>query len=337
MSIVITVGVVARNEQAHIGDTLRSLLSLDFPQERYEIIVVDGNSSDRTREIAATVLGGSAVRHQVLNENDFGGQGLCFARNIVIDRSADDAQFIAFIDGDCIAERQWLLALYTAMTEADEIVAGAGGARFIAPTEDPKEIVINAFLTSRIGSGFNPVFSNQRAKWVRSIANYNAIYRKQVLASFRYDESLVVSDDNEINYRITRGGLLFRFVPQAKVYHRETNSVGEFARNMFRYGENIANAMRKHRTMMRPFVPFSLGLLLYLIALPFLYIRIGSVTLFPLGAYAVLWAGVLLEVVVATRSIHTGWVLLLFPFQHLSYAMGVIVNLVFKPVFRHGS
>jgi GT2 family glycosyltransferase len=170
--------------------------------------------------------------------------------------------------------------------------------------------------------------------WVRSIANYNAIYRRDVLAAHRYDEALVVSDDNEVNYRIAQSGYRFRFVREAKIYHRETGSVREFTRNMFAYGMNIANAMRKHRVMMRPFVPFALGLLGYLLALPLLLLLFGPLPLVPLAGYALLGLCAVIEVLIATRTAHALLVALLFPLQHLGYGAGVLVNLVSRRVLE---
>jgi len=337
MAVVVSVGVVARNEAAHIEATLRALLALDFPADQYEIIVVDGGSTDGTRDLAGRILAGAGVQGRVLNERDFGGRGLCFSRNLVLDQSAAEARYIAFIDADCIAEPSWLRELLSVLQDAGEDVAGAGGGRAIAPTEDEKELVINTFLTSHIGSGFNPVFSSHPAEVVRSIANYNALYRKDVLGRFRYDESLGVSDDNEVNYRIARAGFRFRFVASARNYHRETNSVREFARNMFAYGMNIANAMRKHKTLMRPFVPFSLGLIAYLLGLPLWVAWLGPLALLPLGAYGLLGLGALCEVALATRSLVSLWVLALFPLEHVCYGLGVLANLLSKRVLERAA
>ena len=81
MSILITIGIVAKNEEKYIGETLKGIINQIFDNSLYEIIVVDGNSSDRTREIAENVLGASYINYKVLNEKDFGFYGLCFSSN----------------------------------------------------------------------------------------------------------------------------------------------------------------------------------------------------------------------------------------------------------------
>ncbi|MEN6574023.1 glycosyltransferase, partial [Methanobacterium aggregans] len=47
MPINITLGIVARNEEQNIGSTLKSIVAQEF-NHSYEILVVDGNSTDKT-------------------------------------------------------------------------------------------------------------------------------------------------------------------------------------------------------------------------------------------------------------------------------------------------
>ena len=49
-----------RNEEAYILASLQSLLEQSYPAQAYEIIVVDGRSSDRTREIVDEFAGRSS-------------------------------------------------------------------------------------------------------------------------------------------------------------------------------------------------------------------------------------------------------------------------------------
>ncbi|GAI34864.1 unnamed protein product, partial [marine sediment metagenome] len=47
----VSVVVAVRNEERYIRECLDSLLAQDYPRNRYEVLVVDGRSTDRTREI----------------------------------------------------------------------------------------------------------------------------------------------------------------------------------------------------------------------------------------------------------------------------------------------
>jgi len=330
MSVTVTVGIIARNEGKNILKTLESILKQSFDTGSYEVIVVDGNSEDNTREIAWKILEGSSVKYKVLNEKDFGFYGHCFARNLVIDNSDDYSQYIAFTDADCKVDEEWLSTLYASIKETDEKVAGAGGPRLIAETDNKKELVINAFLTTFLASGGNPAFSKRKVKYVKSIANYNAIYKKEIISRFRYDNKLIISDDNELNFRLRRAGYLFMNVQDARVWHHETNSIMEFAANMFSYGGNIANTVKKHRSMVTINVPLTLIFIIYLILLFPVYMVLGLLIFVPLIIYFIFSLTVFIEVSQKTRTIYSLMVFILLPVQHIAYGLGVINKLFFK-------
>jgi glycosyltransferase involved in cell wall biosynthesis len=329
MPIKLTLGIIARNEEENIASTLESILKQDFKQP-YEIIVVDGNSTDRTREIAENVLKNSQIKHKILNESDCGFHGLCFARNLVIDNSDENAKYIVFTDADCIVDENWLSQLYSAIKGAGADIAGAGGPRLIADTFNKMELVINAFLTSILASGGNPAFSKRNVEFIKSIANYNAIYRKDVISKFRYDDSLIISDDNELNFRLRKAGYKFLYVPDAKVWHRETGSIREFAGNMFSYGVNIANTVRKHRNMVTMNVPVTVTFIFYLVLLAPLYVMLGWIAVIPLLAYFIFDLAVFCEILFKTKTAYSLMVFLLLPVQHIGYGVGVLYNLIFK-------
>jgi len=332
--MLITVGIIARNEEKYISNSLKSLFKQTFDHSSFEIIVVDGNSQDRTREIAEEVLSSSDIKYKILNEKDFGFYGHCFARNLVIDNSSQSSEYIAYTDADCIVDKDWLKTLYESIKDTGKEIAGAGGPRLIAPTDNKKELIINHFLTSIIASGGNPAFSKRNVKYLMSIPNYNAIYKKDVIAKFRYDDSLIMSDDTELNLRLGKAGYKFLYVRDAKIYHRETDSVMQLARNMVRYGINIANAIKKLR-LFKIKVVLTILLLFYLIFLIPLYFVFGWIVLIPLGLYLVYTVLVFLEILFKTRSIYSLLVFLLVPIQHICYAYGVIYNFLFvRPVHK---
>lgn len=360
MSILITIGIVAKNEEKYIGETLKSIINQDFRKCKsfenlhstcqikdfqgipdkfdgslFEIIVVDGNSSDKTREIAEDILNASNLEYKILNEKDFGFYGLCFSRNLVIDNSSKSSKYIAYTDADCIVGKNWLNRLYQHINESGDEIAGAGGPRLVAPTEDKKELVINHFLTSNIASGGNPAFSKKNVKYLDSIPNYNSIYKKDVIKEFRYDDSLIISDDNEINLRLKKAGYNFIYTGDAEVYHRETNSIWEFAKNMRNYGINITNTIKKHRLFkIKPFI--SLIFLLYLISLIPLYLTVGWLILIPLVLYSIFAVAIFAEVINKTKTIYSLLVFLLLPVQHVAYAYGMIYNFLFvRPVCKN--
>ena len=94
----VSIIVPVHNDENCIGDLIESLLNQDYPADMREIVIVDNNSTDRSREIVK----GYPVT--LLQENDI--QSSYAARNRGIRNSKHE--ILAFIDSDCIASPQWL-------------------------------------------------------------------------------------------------------------------------------------------------------------------------------------------------------------------------------------
>jgi glycosyltransferase involved in cell wall biosynthesis len=94
---MISVIVPSYNEEANIGRCLESLANQTIPRNEYEIIVVDGNSKDRTREIAERY----ADLVFIQTSAKVGG-----ARNDGVLRSR--GEIIATTDADCVIPPDWL-------------------------------------------------------------------------------------------------------------------------------------------------------------------------------------------------------------------------------------
>lgn len=94
----VSVIVPVYNDQANIAKLIESLLAQDYPAEHLEIIIVDNNSSDGTRDAVA--------RYPVKLLQETNIQNSYAARNKGV-RSAT-GEVLAFIDSDCEAGPQWV-------------------------------------------------------------------------------------------------------------------------------------------------------------------------------------------------------------------------------------
>ena len=57
--MLVSVIITTKNEEKNIENCLKSIENQDFSREDMEIIVVDNNSTDRTKEIALKIHGKS--------------------------------------------------------------------------------------------------------------------------------------------------------------------------------------------------------------------------------------------------------------------------------------
>jgi glycosyltransferase involved in cell wall biosynthesis len=85
-----------------LSSCLETLVAQSIPLERYEVIVVDNNSRDRTREVVARF----AETYPNVRYESEAEQGLSAARNCGV-REAQGA-CVAFLDDECKVARDWL-------------------------------------------------------------------------------------------------------------------------------------------------------------------------------------------------------------------------------------
>jgi hypothetical protein len=108
----LSVIVPVRNGEASIPPLLRSLDGQTLERDRFEVIVVDNDSSDRTAEVAAAA-GARVVAEPVANRSRARNRGAAEAAS----------RLYAFTDADCVAEPGWLEALLECRSVAP-LVAG---------------------------------------------------------------------------------------------------------------------------------------------------------------------------------------------------------------------
>ena len=125
-----SVVIATYNRSQLLGDTLRALCAQHVPATfQWEMVVVDNNSSDATKETVRRVGETSSVPVRYEFEPR---QGQSFARNSGID--AAKGAVILFTDDDILPERDWVWKMHNALTTGP--LDGVGG-RVLLQCEAP--------------------------------------------------------------------------------------------------------------------------------------------------------------------------------------------------------
>jgi glycosyltransferase involved in cell wall biosynthesis len=213
----VSVVVPAYNAEGTVGACLRALLAQEDASAAYEVILVDDGSTDRTGEIAV----GFGPRVRVIRQAN---RGAGAARNT--GTAAARGGIVLFTDADCEPVPSWAAAL------AGAIRAGAGGAKGTYRTR--QRSLTARFVQAEYESKYRRMTGMERIDFVDT---YSAGYRRDLLLrSGGFDESLRYNEDQELSFRLSEMGADLRFVPHAVVYHRHTDSPGEYVRKKFRIG-----------------------------------------------------------------------------------------------------
>ncbi len=125
LSLDVSVVVPFHNEEKHIEGSIQSLLALDYPKDRYEVIFVNNNSTDRSVEIVERY---PEVR--LLHETTVGDFA---ARNRGV--RASRGSIIAFTDSDTAPFPDWIRRMVDGLSDPEAQLL-LGNLRF-APDSKP--------------------------------------------------------------------------------------------------------------------------------------------------------------------------------------------------------
>jgi cellulose synthase/poly-beta-1,6-N-acetylglucosamine synthase-like glycosyltransferase len=229
VSPFVSVIIPVLNEERVIRECLTSLVELDYPPERREILVVDNGSTDRTAEIVKSF----PVRY-IREER----RGSPFARNAGI--RASQGEIVAFTDADCIVSRGWLRELVRAFDE--EGVGGVAGEIVAYPPKTPAE-----WYAARVRH-LSPQKYLSRPHLPFAVFA-NLAFRREVFDRIGLlDEAVLQGESTDFCTRFLREtGLKLKRVSKAVVFHRHRATAWEFFRQQRNYGRGHAQLYIKYR------------------------------------------------------------------------------------------
>jgi cellulose synthase/poly-beta-1,6-N-acetylglucosamine synthase-like glycosyltransferase len=316
----ISVVVGIRNEERFIEECIESLLRLDYPQDSYEIIIVDGMSSDKTRDLVQKY----PVR-LLLNER----KNVAAARNLGVKNARGD--LVAFTDGDCKVYSQWLKILVLEMQNAPDDVVCVGGPNLIFDTDPIFGRVVGYAQETFLGSGGSAQSKNSTKKhYVSSLPNCNAMYKKSAIQEVGcFDERFLIGQDGDLNYRIGKRGHKFLYIPEAQVLHHRRGTFKSFSVRMFKYGMWMAELFKKHGEFVRwyAFLP-SVAIIFAVVLLisSIIYFAPILFLLVLMAIYFVLVFVTSIQVTYKMRSKYGLFALFVIPVQHVTYGLGFLYS-----------
>ncbi|MEJ2615118.1 MAG: glycosyltransferase, partial [Ignavibacteriaceae bacterium] len=100
-----SISIASKNEEENIPTLIKSLQELDFPKEKYEVIIVDDNSLDKTYKIANELIQNNANFQVIkIEEKEFQAKKGVLSFGI---KKANNP-FILITDADCRPQKEWL-------------------------------------------------------------------------------------------------------------------------------------------------------------------------------------------------------------------------------------
>lgn len=230
----ISVVIPCLNSESVIGRALNAIFA--GKRKPDEVIVVDGFSKDRTKEIARTygvlVFSNPKVHAAA-------------ARNIGIDKATGEV--IAFTDSDCVPQPDWLERIEGAFA-GNPTLRGLGG-RMLAlpPQNDIEDFSGHVFLNEILCYPLTGMEVRNRML-VGAFVTANCAYRRDALFSiggFR-DEFGNNAEDIDLYWRLIKSGGCLFYDPEVIVYHSFPRTRRSLAKKYFQHGIASSKLTRYH-------------------------------------------------------------------------------------------
>jgi len=318
-SPTVTVAVPMLNEMGAINHCLDSFEAQDYPTDLMEVLVIDGGSTDGSREY---VEERSTTQPWIrIVDNPIGSAAAAF--NIGAFDGRGDIVFLFSSHG--VPETDYVSRTVKVLLETG--ATGVGG-RYLHIGTTPQSTAIGAALVSPFGMASAHRFATERQD-VDTIS-HPGYWRQALVDIGGFDESLARNSDYEINIRLRQGGHRLVFDPSIESIYRPRPDLNRLAKQFWHYGRWKAHVARQHPDDVRP---------RHLVAPAFTgFVSVAPLLLtFPLGRKAVAATMLTYGALVAAATqkaadahpapVAKSTLAAAFPTMHLSWGAGVLATL----------
>lgn len=242
----VSVVIPVRNEAATIAALLDTVLGQDYPANRFEVLVVDGDSHDGTAAVIETYARRDPRVRLLHNPRRI----VPTALNIAICAARGD--IICRIDGHTRVAADYVRTGVETLqrTGADNVggpMRAVGGGWF--------GDAVAAATSSRFGIGSYFHYGTEERE-VDTV--YLGMWPRQVFERVGlFDEELVRNQDDEFNYRLRKAGGRVLMTPAMRSWYQNRQSLTGLLRQFYQYGQWKVRVLQKHPGQMswRHFVP----------------------------------------------------------------------------------
>ncbi len=231
----VSVIVPVLNAELTIKELLDSLVKVDYDKGRLEVILVDGGSTDKTREI----IGMYPVKLVIEPR-----RGLNVARNTGLRDS--QGEIVLFTDSDCVVPKDWVGKMVRNFEDAKVGCAGGSASRyketFLFKYSDESIMpVLRIFKKHEVLDNVKPPLGYP--------AGCNMAFRRVAIDKVGgFNEDIQHGfDEDELVERICRVGYKMVLDPEATVKHQHRGSLRGLLKQTFNYGRGGAFLFTKKK------------------------------------------------------------------------------------------
>lgn len=250
--------IPCRNEEDFIAKCLDSIIDTDFPKENLEVLVIDGDSEDKTRKIVKEYIEKNPFIKLLDNPKKFTpfalNIGIREAKGDIIIRVDAHSQY----DPDYISKSVNYLLEYKKDNKRPDNVGGVIKIPSIKDTTIEAR-AIALCLSHPFGSASLFRLGVKEPRWSDTV--FGGCYKREVFNKYMpspFNENLIRSQDLEFNLRLKRDGGNILLVPNISFTYYPKSSFWEFFRHNFEDGIWATYPLKFTKTLfqIRHYIPF---------------------------------------------------------------------------------
>lgn len=324
MDYSVAIIIPTLNEEKFISRCLDSVIAQTYPFEEMDVMVVDGGSGDRTKEI----VGKYQQRYPNVRLINNPGKIQSIAFNIGVDNST--APYIVRLDAHAFYKPYYIEGCVKGLKENDKR-GNVGGLWDIQPQNTSLWATTNAILNySKFGIGGATYRIGAEAGNVDTVP-FGSFPRTMIEKIGGMREDMPRGEDNEYNSRIKKAGYSIYFDPRIECIYYARPTLKASCKQMFANGESIGHLFYVDRESigLRHLIPllFVLGIIIggicSIFFKPIKYVFLAGLALY-------LTCDLIASIVAAKKH---GWkyclpLFVMFLCVHISYGLGTIKGII---------
>lgn len=231
-----------RNEEKFLPRALAAIEEQDYPKDRYELVAIDGGSTDHSVEIL------KSYRLTISRTTIATGENLSIPAAINLGIRKAHGDIIIKLDAHGYASGNFIRGIVDRLCQQTNL--GVVGGR-IVQLGDTRVAQANGWArTSTFGPGKGPYTAGQKEGDVASVQCGG--YRREVLDKVgMLDEEIGLGEDEELNWRVVKGGYRILFTPEIQFFYYARPTLGALFYQYLWYGDGRTLVLRKHPDFFR--------------------------------------------------------------------------------------
>lgn len=256
-SSLVTIIIPIKNSERTLKKHIESLLNVNYPKDKIEVIYADGGSKDKTLEILNEFKNSNSLKVEIIQLQNCKSPGE--ARNKALEIAKGD--FVLFTDADCVLKEDWIEKIIEPFYK-DEKIGCVGGEILTLTTDNGNDVerylefIKFLSVAGRCGiydEGYFPPIKNFYPHEVNGnihssfFATANLAVKREVLNKIGnkfWDE--ITGEDVDFCIRIHKAGYKLYYKPSAIVYHIHRATLQQFRKQVYGYGYGHPLLIKKH-------------------------------------------------------------------------------------------